>query len=153
MSTAINIIQRALFLNGCSSELKPATQELIQICFEDLINFIYELDSINIELGLTVPTSLTDDIGEPSDTTKMFQSVLSVRTAPFFQKEAPRATKKLAKRQWSQLLTIYAPHPLPEWPDVLPVGAGNERGTRPRVYMPTPDALTDGDNNPLAGTP
>lgn len=151
MSTAIDLIKKALYLSGCSSEINPATPELIQICFEDLVVFIDEIDSIGITLGLSLPTSLTDDINEPPDTTKMFESNIAVRTAPYFQKDAPSATKKLAKRQYRQLLTLYAPHPLPEWPDTLPVGAGNTRGTRPRAFYPTSESLTTTNGTPLVG--
>lgn len=140
MSTAIDLIKKALYLSGCSSEINPASPELTQICFEDLTVFIEELDSIGITLGLTMPVLLTDDISEPADTTKMFESNIAVRTAPYFQKDAPPATKKLAKKQYRQLLINYAPFPLPNYPDTLPIGSGNIRGVKPRVfYSPIPE--------------
>lgn len=151
MSTAISRITRALYLNGAASPINPASQELIQITFEDLISMLVGWAALNIDLGITIPTNPSDELNNPPDTDLVIAYQLSVLSAPTFRIDAPMPVKTKAAILWTELLTTYAPHPLPEWTDTLPVGAGNMRGSNPRVYFPTPEGLTDSAGVPLIG--
>lgn len=151
MATAISRVTRALFLNGASSPINPASPELIQIAFEDLVSMLINWAALNINIGVTIPENQTDELNNPPDTDLVIAYQLAVLSAPDFQLEAPRAVKSKALMLYNGLLTTYAPHPLPEWPDTLPVGQGNMRGTKPRVYMPTTEGLTDSAGVPLVG--
>jgi hypothetical protein len=151
MSTAISRITRALYLNGAASPINPASQELKTIAFEDLQSMLINWAALNISLGITLPTNPTDELDNPPDTDLVIAYQLAVLSAPTFQLDAPYPVKAKAATLYTELLTTYAPHPLPEWPDTLPVGSGNMRGTKPRVFMPTPEALTDTAGVPLVG--
>lgn len=151
MATAISLVRKALFLNGCSSEINPASPELIELAFEALIDMLVEWASLNINLGITLPENQTDELDNPPDTNQVIQHQLAVLSAPIFQKEASLTVRNKAATLFTYLLTTYSPHPLPEFPDTLPVGSGNMRGTKPRTFFPTPEALTDTAGVPLVG--
>lgn len=151
MSTAATLIKKALFLNGASSPINPATPELIQMTFDALVDMLVEWAALNINLGITIPTNPADEINNPPDTNQVIQYQLAVLSAPIFRLDAPITVKGKAASLYTALLTTYAPHPLPEWTDTLPVGSGNSRGTKPRVYFPTPEGLTDSAGVPLVG--
>lgn len=151
MSTAISRVQRALFLNGASSPINPASSELIQLAFEDLVSMLINWASLNINIGVTIPENQADELNNPPDTDLVIAYQLAVLSAPTFQLEASRATRSKALMLYNGLLTTYAPHPLPEWPDTLPVGEGNMRGTKPRVFFPVTEGLTDIAGVPLLG--
>ncbi len=151
MATAISLVTRALFLNGASSQINPASPELIQLAFQDLIDMLVEWAALNINLGVTIPENPADEINNPPDTNQVIRYQLAVYSAPTFQVQAPIEVKGLAARLYTNLLTTYAPHPLPEWTDTLPIGSGNTRGTKPRVFFPTPEGLTDSAGVPLIG--
>ncbi len=133
---ASSAITRALFFNGASSNIQPAAPELINETFTELKNMLNEWVELDLELNITVPTKTTDEIGNPAWSNSAIELVLSVRSAPIFNKQAPSDTKKDAATQWTQLLTRALPFPLPELPDTLPIGTGNQRGTKSRVYYP-----------------
>ncbi|MEE8289711.1 MAG: packaged DNA stabilization gp4 family protein [Nitrosomonadaceae bacterium] len=151
MSTAISRITRALFLNGAASPINPASQELKELTFEDLVSMLISWAALNINLGITIPTNPTDELDNPPDTDLVIAYQLAVLSAPTFKIDAPYPVKVQAKQLYNNLLTTYAPHPLPEWTDTLPTGSGNMRGTKPRVYFPTPEGLTDSAGVPLVG--
>lgn len=151
MSTAISRITRALYLNGASSPINPASSELKQFAFEDLTSMLIDWAALNINLGVTIPTNQADELNNPPDTDLVIAYQLAVLSAPTFQIECPLSVKAKAAELYTNLLTTYAPHPLPEWTDTLPVGAGNSRGTKPRVFFPTPEGLTDSAGVPLVG--
>lgn len=151
MATAAYQITRALYLNGAAAPINPASPELKQIAFETLIDMLVEWAALDINLGITIPVNQTDELVNPPDTNQVIQYQLAIRTAPFFKLTAPMSVMGEAARLYDALLTTYAPHPLPEWPDTLPVGQGNMRGTKSRVFMPTSSGLTDSSGIPLVG--
>lgn len=133
---ASTAVTRALFFNGASSVVQPAQPEQLNETFTELQNMLAEWVELRIELNITVPTKTTDEIGNPGWSNSAIELILSVRSAPIFNKEAPRLTKVRAASQWTQLLTRALPFPLPEFPDTLPIGTGNQRGTKSRTYYP-----------------
>jgi len=151
MTTAVELIRPALYLSGASSPINPAIPELENIALDVLRNMLYEWESLNINLGVTVPTELTTELNNPPDTNEVIKHRLAVRIAAYFQLSAPMNVKAEATRLYDNLLTVYAPHPLPEWPDTLPRGSGNTRGTKPQVFFPPSEGLTDDNGVPLIG--
>ena len=151
MSTAIYQITRALNLNGAASPINPASPELNQYAFEALVDMLIEWASLDIDLGITIPTNKTDELNNPTDTNQVIQYQLAILSAPLFQLDPPSRILGKAAQLYTNLLTTYAPHPLPEWTDTLPMGAGNTRGTKPRVFFPTPEGLTNSAGTPLVG--
>ena len=153
MATAISLVTRALFLNGASSPINPATPELVQLAFQDLVDMLVEWAALNINLGVTIPENPADEINNPPDTNQVIRYQLAVYSAPTFKIQAPMDVKTQSDILFTRLLTTYSPHPLPEWTDTLPIGSGNTRGTKPRVFFPTPEGLTDTAGVPLIGGP
>ena len=70
MSTANEIVDGALKLIGATSLIKPARPEVINETFEILVAWLNELASKDIDItGLTIPTVIGDNLGEPADST------------------------------------------------------------------------------------
>jgi hypothetical protein len=151
VTTAIDLITPALYLNGASSPINPASQELKNLTFTALVDMLVEWAALNINLGIAIPTNPADELNNPPDTNQVIQYQLAILSAPLFQLDAPYSVKSKGAVLYTNLLTTYAPHPLPEWPDTLPVGSGNMRGSKARVFFPTSEALTDSSGVPLVG--
>lgn len=140
MATAIDLVNKALYLSGASSQVNPATPELKNMAFDALVDMLNEWEALGIVVtGLTIPTNLTDELANPTDTNQVIQYQLAVLSSPLFQIDAPFHVKSKAASLYTDFLTKYMPYPAPEWPNTLTVGAGNERGPHSRVFYPVPD--------------
>lgn len=139
MATAISIVNKALSLAGVATVIKPADPLLINESFNELVDMLNEFVELGLSLNITIPTDSADEVGNPAWSDAAFRTMLAVRVGPIFQKDTPIAVKVRAFDQENILLTRSAPFPLPEYPDNLPIGSGNERGPKSRVYYPPID--------------
>jgi hypothetical protein len=152
MSTAATLIKKALFLNGASSPINPASPELIQLTFEALIDMLVDWDALNINLGVTIPTNQTDEINNPPDTNQVIQYNLSVISAPLFRLEAPMNVQARALSLYDDMQITYSVNPVSYLPTTLPIGTGNQQNVNgARYYWNQPDELTDNNGIPLLG--
>lgn len=151
MATAINLITKALYLNGCSSEINPASPELTWLTFEALVDMLVDWDAQNIALGATIPTSLTDELSNPPDTNQCIQYNLAEISAPLFQKVAPAVVTDRASKLFSDMMTNYSVTPVACLPETLPRGSGNAQADDGRRFYGYSDCLTDVNGIPLLG--
>jgi hypothetical protein len=136
---AIQAINRALFLNGGGSVVNPIDPNSLQEVFTELVNMLNEFLEIPLDLNITIPTDTADEIGNPAWSNAAFEFMLATRSAPLIQLDAPNWVKVRAYELEDFLLTKSAPDEYPEYPDTMPVGTGNMRGPKPRVFYPLPE--------------
>ena len=150
MSTAISLINKALYLNGCSSQANPTTPELVQLTFEALVDMLEFWEGQNIILGLTIPSNQADELNNPPDTNLSIQYNLSELSAPIFQKVAPQFVIDKADEYWKAMLTSYAVKPVSYYPTTLPIGSGNDYDiNREKFYRYPDDILNNNGSVPL----
>ncbi len=152
MSTAADMITKALFLNGASSPINPASTELKQYTFEALVDMLIEWDALNINLGVTIPTNQSDELNNPPDTNQVIQFKLSVISAPLFKLMASADVRDRATELFDDLQINYSIVPDLSFPETLPIGTGNQQNVNGRRYYSIDDdVLTDDNGIPLFG--
>jgi hypothetical protein len=146
MSTAQTLIDKCLFAMGASSPMKPAQPEMYQQCLDGLGSLLTKWSNLNISLGVTIPTSLTDELNNPVGTDEAIYLTLAKQMAPTFQKVLGRELLSQQKSEFSDLMTVYSPSPLPQYPSTLPVGQGNRLSGRDRAFYPASDSVVIDSN-------
>jgi hypothetical protein len=149
MSTAQSLIDKALFVMGASSPMKPAQPEMYQQGLDGLIDMLSRWGNLNTNLGITIPSSLTTEINNPLGTDGAIYYTLAKELCPLFQKALGRDVLDMQARLFEDLLTVYNPLPLPQYPSTLPVGQGNRLSGYDRAYYPQPDFLLDTNGVPI----
>ena len=112
-----------------------------------------------IALGYNLPanpndTSDTDDSGLPDWAVDPVATNLAVRLAPGNGKNLSQDTRIAAKNGYNMLLTRTAQIPSTQYPDNLPMGAGNKRLPNDRQYFVPQDTVTatpNGDDLNIGG--
>lgn len=148
---AIDCINDAMFAIGASSDINPASPELINKSFQRLTQWLTQLtakgvliggtDAIPALLDLTfLPTEPAGEIGNSPASDLSLSAGLAVWIAPLFRIPVDLETKAAAKQGMAYLYTISATPQLPEWPNTLPTGGGNSKGPFGRNYFPKPTA-------------
>lgn len=141
MSTAQVLIDKCLFAMGASSPMKPAQPEMYQQCLDGLASMLSKWSNLNISLGVTIPTALPDELNNPDGTDEAIYLTLAKQMAPMFQKVLGRELLSAQKEAFNDLMTIYSPSPLPQYPSTLPVGQGNRVSGRDWAYYPLSDSI------------
>ena len=134
MSTAISVIHKAMYLMGAKSQVQSPDPNSVRILLEVLVEIIERWDSLNTNLGITLPTVTTDELGEPPWSTQAIYYTLCVDGAPLLRKTVTLDVLSKQNEFYADLLAVANPHPLPDYPDILPIGTGNMRGPKSRVF-------------------
>ena len=139
----ITIITDAQFAIGSQSDINPASPELINASFRRLLQWLNQLVAGGVDLGIPEgtlpPTEPADELGNDPAFDLALSAWLAPWLAPIFQVPVSRETTNSAS---AAMQTLYSGSMLPnapEWPETLPIGAGNTRGPKGRVYFPVPD--------------
>ena len=126
MSTANKLCDRALRLIGATSPIKPAAGETYQQCFEVLLSILNEYESQSVDMGLTIPTVIGNDLEEPADVTTSLEFILAANVAPYLQKPVTVNIKKKVRAARQYIRSEYGPKPEKCFPDTMPIGSGNK---------------------------
>ncbi len=65
MSTAATVINESLQVLGIHNELNAEDEYLQEQFFNALIRLINRWSSVNIDLGITIPSAPADELGNP----------------------------------------------------------------------------------------
>jgi len=134
----------AFYAIGASSDINPATPEMLEVAFKRFINMMqkFEVDGMKEVLGTDFtnnpPTSPSDEINNSVGSDLALECVFAMWVAPLFRIEPTATVKGAADSAMQTLRTIAFAPVAPEWPETLPVGAGNNRGPWSRVFFPVP---------------
>lgn len=154
MATSNDIIRPALFSIGASSDINPATPEMLQAAFNRFVVMMqkFEVDGMQTVLGTDFtenpPTDIAAEINNSVGSDLALECVFAIWVAPIFQIIPSDTDKALARTAMSTIRTKAFTATAPEWPETLPIGGGNRRGPKGRVYFPVPDytqARQDGE--------
>ena len=130
MSTAIDVIQRALYTIGAHSEINPASPEMLVESFDYLVDLLRDWTGNDIDIGATIPTSQTSDLGEDSGSRHALILSLAIRLAPMARVAIPPG---VIEQQWiafEDLRRKFETVTIADRTDSASVadGAGNMRG-------------------------
>lgn len=142
MAKAIDIINDAMYAIGASSDINPASPELQNAAFRRLIQWMIQLQHSGIPLGLdetNLPTEPGTELGNDPAFDLSLAAGLTVWIAPLFQIAVSIDTRGAADQAMDFMYINALKADPPEYPETLPIGSGNERGPKSRVYFPAPE--------------
>jgi len=139
---------------GLANYVFDLTPEELQSGLYRLDEMMAEWDGIGITLGYSFPANpddsdLDDEAGIPDTAISAVRTNLAVLLAPSKGKTLPVDTKVAAKRGYDRLLTASAQIPQMQYPNNLPLGAGNKRLPNDQQYFQPKDPITVGNADVL----
>jgi len=141
MTTAAKIADKALQALGVQNELNPADEYLQEQFFDLLIEMINRWSSVNIDLGITIPSVPADDLGEPESTTEAIYTSLAIEGQDIAKVAASAALRVRQKKAYRSMKSAFGLWPEQSMPSSMPVGQGNNLGPRSRRYFPDVDTI------------
>lgn len=152
MTAAAVIVDRALKNLGATSVLNPAAPELINDSFEYLVELLGRWSAQNTNFGVAIPDVLGDDLEEPSFVTQALIYTLASEISPMTRKTPSKHLLHLVSKTYKMMLVRINPRLQQQYPNTLPLGAGNKSGPRSRTYYPEPETVDNETGLPITVT-
>ena len=140
MTTAASVINQALVDLGVENQLSPPDPFLQEQAFDALIRMINRWTSVGIDLGITIPTTPADELGNPDDTEDALGTSLAIAVQKIAKRSASAALRKDQKIYYRQMKAVHVSTPVQEYPSSLPFGQGVNTGPRSKRFFPDPNA-------------
>lgn len=143
MPTAIEHINRALYLIGASSPIKPSSPETIEIARQTLNDMAYRWADQGIEVGLLEADMPGEEVQSYEWASPAIQYSLALELADILQVEAPPSVSLRQVQFFEEMrrrvrLCAVVPRRV-QMDGRLPRGTGNDRGRRyGRRFYPDP---------------
>lgn len=150
MATATTIVDGALEQLGIHNELNPEDEYLQEKFFKALIRMINRWSSVNLDLGITIPSTPADELGNPESTDDALIASLAIDGQKIGKVAATGALRKSQKIYYRQMKAAFGLWPQQSMPASMPLGQGNNIGPRTKRFFP--DVETVGaDSNTSVG--
>ena len=107
--------------------------------------------SVNIQLGITLPTVPSDDLGNPPETDMAIYTSLAIDAQDTAKVVASAALRVRQKRSYGAMKAAYGIWPEQSMPGSLPLGQGVNFGPRSKRYFPEPDSIGANNDTALGG--
>ena len=107
MSTAADIVNRALRSLGVLNQLNPADEFLQEQLFGNLVDQLNRWASISIALGVTIPTVPASELGEPESTTEAIYTTLAILSQDIVKVVASVALRRRQKIAYREMKTAF----------------------------------------------
>jgi len=141
MATAADIVSGALEDLGIKNELSPSHPDLEGKFFAALIRLINRWSSINIDLGITIPTAPADELGNPDSTEDALRSALAMAGAKIAKVTPSITLRKDQKIYYREMKAAFGLWPQQSMPSSMPIGQGNNIGPRAPRFFPSVDTV------------
>lgn len=135
--TAIDIINRALSKLGVKRAGVELTEEEINDSIDELNDMMLEIDATGVKLGYTIVSDKTDVITAPDWAYGAIRSNLAVRMAHDFDIAITPALAQQAEASWEAVLQRVVEVGPVQFPDIMPIGSGNEYWNYERFFKDT----------------
>jgi hypothetical protein len=138
MSIGTQIIEDALKVGGVLSVAVPSSPEQITDGLTRLNSLLNLWLSYGIKFNFNPITQPGEDLDEPIDVTSALVDNLWIMMAPYYSKPVTPDQKSNARRGLADVKTLYQEVSIPDKvvSSTLPTGAGQSKGTDPRVFFP-----------------
>jgi len=144
MATCISLINDSLFSLGVTSDINPSSPELINAAFRRLIQWVNMNIKNGIDFGFAdppiFPEVVADELGNSAEFDLSIAAGMAPWLAPLYNVPVSLVASQAARVAMQTLNGASMLASVPEWPETLPVGAGNVRGPWNRVFFPVPEA-------------
>jgi hypothetical protein len=136
MATAADIVDGALTDLGVKNELSPSQPKLEGDFFNALIRMLNRWASININLGITIPTVPADELGNPDSTEDALRTSLAISAARIAKVIPTGEMRKDQKLFYREMKAAFGLWPEQTMPSSMPLGQGNNLGPRNKRFFP-----------------
>lgn len=153
--TKRQFVEQAFAEIGLAAYIFDLQPEQLQTALYRLDAMMAQWDQRTIRLGYPLVASptdsnLADETNVPDSAAEAIYLNLAVRIAPMMGKQVMIETKVAAKQAYDSLLRKAAMPAEMQFPNTLPVGAGNKSYTTDQVFINTPvDPLETGSGDQL----
>jgi hypothetical protein len=147
MATAATIVDNALINLGVHNELNPADEYLQEKFFDTLIKMLNRWSSINLDLGITIPTAPADELGNPESVQEALETSLAIAGQKIAKVLASSSLRKDQKIYYREMKAAFGLWPEQQLPNSMPYGQGINVGPRTRRFFPEPDQVGADTNN------
>jgi len=151
MATAAKVINKALTSLGVNNELSPPDEYLQEQFFDLLVEMIELWSSININLGITIPTVPSDELGNPAETDMAMYTTLAMDGQDIVKVSASASLRVKQKRAYGAMKAAYGIWPEQSMPGSMPLGQGVNIGPRSKRYFPEPNSTGANNDTALGG--
>ena len=141
MATASQIIDQSLQALGVQNELSEPDEFLQEQFFKALIRLINRWSSINLDLGITIPTTPADELGNPESTDDALLTSLAIAGQKIAKVIAPGPLRKDQKIYYREMKAAFGLWPEQSMPSSMPFGQGNNLGPRTKRFFPNVDVV------------
>lgn len=141
MATASQIIDQSLQALGVQNELSDPDEYLQEQFFKALIRLINRWSSINLDLGITIPTVPADELGNPESTDDAMITALAIAGQKIAKVIATAALRKDQKIYYREMKAAFGLWPEQSMPSSMPYGQGNNFGPRNKRFFPEVDRV------------
>ena len=149
MTSAAVIIDRSLKALGATSVLNPAAPELTNDSFEYLVELLNRWAAQNTNFGALIPDVLGDDLEEPLFVTQALIYTLASEISPMARKTPNKHLLHLVSKTYKAMIVRVNPRPKVQFPNTLPLGAGNKTGPFGRTFYPEPETVDNETGLPI----
>lgn len=143
MTTATELIDLAAERIGARSLAKPLNSASRARMFDLLRTMLARWEANGLQLTITIPVSITDDLGEQGWATDAISYSLGRASAPTLRlsQNLDMEFKQQEALAWQDVQIFAGPRPQQPYPGNLPLGKGNNTGPRGRRYWPEPQTI------------
>ncbi len=121
MTTAAKIVNKALIALGVHNELNPSDEYLQEQLFELLTDMLNRWSSVNIDLGITLPTVPASELGEPESTTEALYTSLAIDGQDIVKVTASSALRLRQKKAYRAMKAAFGIWPQQSMPPSMPI--------------------------------
>ena len=105
--------------------------------------------SINLDLGITIPTVPADELGNPESVQDALETSLAIAGQKIVKVSASAALRKDQKIYYREMKAAFGLWPQQAFPSSLPFGQGVNDGPRTKRFFPEPDTVGSDTNTGL----
>jgi hypothetical protein len=128
MSTAQTIVNEALGLLNLNNGFKPVDPRHQQVGFQTLVDLLIKYRGDEIYLTPQIPATITAEINEkPAAKLGLVYDLAFYISAPLQVREFPATFSALRKDALDTLYINFKPPTTQQYPELLPIGGGNEQ--------------------------
>lgn len=135
MSQASEIVNAALRLLNLYSDVLPVVPEHQSLAFDAFKDMLNAWEENEVNLPLDIPNDIDDQLDEDEWITKGLKYNLAVEAAPYLQVDPSQTVISIASDCYDTIVVKAVDSADVIYPNTLPLGQGNRRGPKSRVFF------------------
>lgn len=149
MTTKREIVRQAYEEIGLGDYVFDMSPEMQQAALVRLDRLAAQWDATGLRFGFVLGGTLATESGLPDTSIGAYALNLALSIAPTIGKMVSQETRIAAREAKNALMITNYVIPQVQYPQMMPVGRGNQRAVKDNPYFNPPDPLTTGQDGEL----